>query len=193
MPKQEPNRYFSLKENVQAGNWYLGDPQDEAGAEVEDIWEFTRGRPGRLAGRLTFPVDEPGKRLDYTTAGVAMIPIVHVRVANIFAELAPDDVQLVPVGVQGCPDQYVMLVVTKLVRCIDDKASREALVWKPEDERPEKLGQYRSVAGMRIDRTKAGAARVFRTWGWEIAVIISEDIKVALERAKVTGAKFEEV
>lgn len=188
-----PSRYFRLRQDMQAGNWSLGDPLDETGNEVEDIWPFAQGQPVQLTGRLTFPVDEPGRSLDYCTAGVGMAPIVHVRVANIFAKLAPDDVQLIPVDVEGRPEQHVMLIATKLIRCIDDEASEEIMYWKPEDERPDKLGQYRSVYGMRIDRSKVGGAKVFRTWGWEIALVISEDLKVALERAKVTGAKFEEV
>ncbi|NTX17682.1 hypothetical protein HUA76_43675 [Myxococcus sp. CA056] len=188
-----PSRYFRLREDVQAGNWFLGDPLDETGNEVEDIWQFVEGQPIQLASRLKFPIDEPGRWLDYCTAGAGRVPVVHVRVANLFAELAPDDVQLIPVDVEGRPEQHVVLVATKLIRCIDDEASEEILYWKPEDERPDKLGQYRSVYGMRIDRTKVGGAKVFRTWGWEIALIVSEDIKVALERAKVTGAKFEEV
>ncbi|NTX09937.1 hypothetical protein HUA74_27460 [Myxococcus sp. CA051A] len=188
-----PSRYFRLREDVRGGYWYLGDPLDETGTEVEDIWQFARGRPIELAGRLKFPISDPGKWLDFCTAGVGMAPIVHVRVANLFAELAPDDVQLIPVDVEGRPEQHVMLVATKLIRCIDDEASEEALYWKPEDERPDKLGQYRSVDGMRIDLTKLGGAKVFRTWGWSIALIVSEDIKLAMERAKVTGAKFEEV
>ncbi len=32
-----------------------------------------------------------------------------------------------------------------------------------------------------------------RTWGWDVALIISEDIKAALERVKPTGVKFTEV
>ncbi|MCE9668560.1 hypothetical protein LY474_12125 [Myxococcus stipitatus] len=188
-----PPRYFRLKPEMQAGNWYLGDPVDETGHEVEDIWAFTEGRPIQPAGRLTFPVREPGRRLDYSTAGVGRAPIVHVRVATLFAELAPDDVQWVPVDIEDTPEQYLLLVATKLIRCIDNAASREVQVWGPEDGRPEKVGQYRSVAGMRIDRTLVGGAQVFRTWGWEIALVVSEPIKRALEAAKATGAGFEEV
>jgi hypothetical protein len=95
--------------------------------------------------------------LDFSIAGVGATPIVHVRVASVFTELAPDEVQLIPVDLKGHPDQYLILVATKLIRCIDDTASREVLYWKPEDDRPDKLGQYRSVAGMRIDRTRWAA------------------------------------
>ncbi|TQF11544.1 hypothetical protein FJV41_33635 [Myxococcus llanfairpwllgwyngyllgogerychwyrndrobwllllantysiliogogogochensis] len=188
-----PTRYFRLSEDVQAGSWFLGTPLDGQGQELEDMTEFTSGRPVHAHGSMTVPVRERGRPRDFSMAGAGRTPVVHVRVATLFAELAPDDVQLIPVEVQGFPDQYVMLVATKLVRCIDDKASEEILVWKPEDERPDKLGQYRSVYGMRIDRTKVGDTKVFRTWGWPVAFIVSEDIKVALERAKVTGAEFEEV
>jgi len=131
--------------------------------------------------------------LDFSTAGVGVTPVVHGRLASIFTELAANDVQLLPVDVQGKQDPYYILVATKLIRCIDDKACGEVLYWLPEDERPEKLGQYRSVAGMRIDRTKVDDAKVFRAWGWKIPLIVSEDIKTALERAKATGVKFTEV
>jgi anthranilate phosphoribosyltransferase len=55
------------------------------------------------------------------------------------------------------------------------------------------MGQYEGVHGLRIDPTKVGAARVFRTWGWTIALIVSEELKEALERIRATGTKFKEV
>ncbi|WP_342380618.1 hypothetical protein NVS55_13330 [Myxococcus stipitatus] len=187
------SRYFRLKPEMRSGKWSLDEPLDAQGHEVEDWREFTSGRPARVSGRLTIPIDEPGHPLDYSTAGAGMTPVVHVKVATLFAELAPNDVQLIPVDIQGCPDQYLILVATRLVRCIDDEASEEVLYWKPEDERPDKLGKYRSVYGMRIDPTRVGDAKVFRTWGWTGVLIVSQDIKDALERAHVTGAEFEEV
>lgn len=190
---QKHARYFRLKPDMLNGRWSLGEPLDRKGREPEDFREFTSGRPAQAFGRLTLPIDEPGNRLDYSTAGAALTPVVHVRVATLFSEWAPDDVQLIPVDIKGCPDQYLLLVATRLIECIDDKASEEVLRWKPEDERPELLGQYRSVYGMRIDRSKVGDARVFRPWGWTVALIVSEDIKAAMERERVTGAKFEEV
>jgi len=102
-------------------------------------------------------------------------------------------VQLIPVNVQGQPDQYLILLATKLIRCIDDAASEEVRFWLPEHGQPERVGDYKSVSGLRIDPTKVGDAKVFRTRGWNLALIVSEDIKQALERARVTGAQFTEV
>ncbi|NMO18490.1 hypothetical protein HPC49_24345 [Pyxidicoccus fallax] len=187
-----PVRFFDLAENVQAGNWDLGDPLDERGHEVEDPWIFRAGRPVHVEGRLTIPVESPGKRLDFSTAGVGVTPVVHVKVAEIFKELAPNDVQLIPVHVKGHPDQYLILVATRLIHCIDEKASKVQF-WKPEDGLPEKVGQYYAVDDLRIDPTQVGDAKVFRPEGWDIVLIVSEDIKQALERAKVTGVKFRQV
>lgn len=187
------SRYFRLKEDVQAGNWYLGDPLTTEGRALEDFREFTSGRPVRSDVRLTLSIREPGRQRDFNLAGASMTPVVHVRAATLFAELAPDDVQLLPVNLKGHSDEYQILVATKLVRCIDDNASSEVEFWLPEDERPDKLGQYRNVADMRIDPTKVGATQVFRTWGWAVALIVSEDLKQALERAGITGVRFEEV
>jgi hypothetical protein len=150
---------------------------------------FREGHPVEMKKRLTVPIEEPGKTLDFSLAGFST-PVVRASVANIFLEMAPQDVQLIPVDIQGHPEQYLILVATKLIRCIDDAASEEVLYWRPEDGRPKKVGQYRDVYGMRIDPSKVGNAKVFRTWGWSIALIVSEDIKLALERIKATGVKF---
>jgi hypothetical protein len=111
-------------------------------------------------------------------------------VAAVFAELAPGDVQLIPVEVEGQNESYVLINITRVIKCIDDEASDSVSYWQPEDGRPDKTGQYDSVIGMRIDPSKAGAAQVFRTWGWSPAIIVSEELKKALERLGATGTKF---
>jgi hypothetical protein len=153
---------------------------------------FREGMPVPVPGPLKIPIGRPGQALDFTLAGFS-IPVVHVKVASVFTELAPGDVQLLPVDIPGQPAQFCILVATRLIRCIDDTASDEVEYWTPEDGRPEKVGQYRDVYGMRIDLSKAGDAKVFRTWGWTIALIVSEELKEALERIGATGVKFKEV
>jgi hypothetical protein len=188
----KPKRYFDLSDDVYvAERWQLGSPVDEHGQEV-DPWQFTKGHPVQVQGRLRVPLEAKGIPLDFTLAGLDT-PVVHVKVASIFAELAPNDVQLLPVDVEGQPEQLSILVATRLIQCIDEKASEEVRHWKPEDGRPDKVGKYRVVAGMRIDPSKVGDAKVFRTWGWSIALIVSEEIKEALERLGATGTRFKEV
>jgi hypothetical protein len=186
-------KYFQLADDVSIrGRWELGHPEVAPGHEVDDPWMFREGHPVAVKKRLSVPVEEPGRALDFSLAGFST-PVVHASVANLFLELAPNDVQLIPVDIQGHPDQYLILVATKLIRCIDDAASEEVLYWTPEDGRPEKVGQYRDVYGMRIAPSKVGDARVFRTWGWSITLIVSEELKQALESIQATGVRFTQV
>jgi hypothetical protein len=189
-----PLRYFELLDDVYIpGRWELGDPTDENGREVANPWMFMKGEPVHLEGRLKIPVDRPGRALDFSVAGVGVTPIVHARAASVLTRLAPDDIQVLPVQVGAESEPYFLINVTRTVRCIDDEASTEVRYWKPEDGQPNKVGRYKSVIGMRIDMSKVGDAKFFRPWGWSVALIVSEDIKTALERAGATGMKFEEV
>ncbi len=185
-------RYFKLRDDVDLPNrWRLEPPVDETGQEVNP-WQFTKGQPVQPAGRLRMSVSRSGVPLDFTLTGLD-VPVVRAHVAALLAELAPNDVQFLPVDIEGQPDPFHIFVATRLVRCIDGHATEEVRYWKPEDGRPEKVGKYRYVGGMRIDPSKVGGTRVFRTWGWTVALIVHEDIKLALERANVTGTHFREV
>ncbi|MFP2905223.1 imm11 family protein [Pyxidicoccus sp. 3LFB2] len=181
--------FFRLDDDVYvAGRWHLTHPVDAQGRELAEPWRFTDGTKVEVPERLRVPIKLPGRALDFTMAGLG-IPVVHVKVASVFTELAPDKVQLLPVDVPGQPEQYLILVAAQRIRCIDEQASTVQF-WRPEDGLPDKVGQYYSVDDLRIDRAKAGDARVFRPQGWEVALIVSADIKAALERVGATGVKF---
>ncbi|MFL5350140.1 MAG: imm11 family protein [Hyalangium sp.] len=186
-----PGRFFDLADDVYIPNrWHLDTPIDSQGQRVFD-WDFKRGTPVHVDGRLRIPVEIAGRPLDFSEAGIR-IPVVHVRVASMLSELAPSDVQLIPAEIEGQPDQYLVLVATRLIRCIDEKASKVQF-WTPEDGAPDKVGTYWAVDDLRIDVTKVGGAKVFRPEGWSGTLIVAEEIKNALERMGATGTKFTEV
>jgi hypothetical protein len=186
-------RYFRLSDDVYvSGRWHLDDPVDPRGHEV-DPWQFETGLPVDIEGRLRVPIDQPGRPLDFSVTPVGGAPVVRAKVASLFVKLASKDVQLVPVDVEGQSDEFFILNVTRVVKCIDDEASAEVQYWKPEDGRPEKTGNYRAVHGMRIDPSQIGDAKVFRPQGWLVVLLVSEEIKEALERIGATGTKFKEV
>lgn len=188
-----PKRYFQLSADMTVpGLWSLGMLVNLQGQKLDDPWVFTDGTPIPDPGRLKLPVTIPGRVVDFSHGGIAT-PVVHSRVASVFAQLAPEDVQLFPVEIGRQPEPFYILVATRLIRCIDDEACEEVQLWNPEDGRPEKIGQYRDIWGLRIDATKVGDFKVFRTWGWPIALIVREEIRDALERMGATGTEFEEV
>jgi len=183
------DRYFDVFEDVYVPErWHLDDPVDPHGRKIE----FRRGEPVDLNGPLRIPLYVPGKALDFSQGGLTA-PIVHARVAAVLAELAADDVQLIPAEVDGQREPYFLVNITRVVKCIDDETSDEVRYVTAAHGLPDQLGEYRSVIGMRIDPSKVGDAQVFRTWGWEVAIIVSERIKEALAAVGATGMKFTEV
>jgi len=184
--------YHDLRDDRDShSRWHLGGPLDSQGREI-DPWQFRKGRPLEFNAPPYFPVDVPGEPLDFCWAAFS-IPVVHERFARLFQRLNVPDVQFIPAQVEAHLGPYFILNTLRIIRCIDDSRCAEVEYWQPEDGQPEKIGKYRSIYDLRIDPAKVGDARIFRTWGWSIALIISEDLKQAIEIAGLTGARLVEV
>ncbi|HYO66140.1 MAG TPA: DUF1629 domain-containing protein, partial [Archangium sp.] len=170
-------RYFRLREDMSSPErWVLHDTLDAQGQPV-GARLYLNETPIRFDGRLRVPILHPGSPLDFSLADSGDFPVVTEKVASTLAELAPDDVQLYAADVDTRPEPYFLVNVARQVKCIDDESSEEVLYWTPEDDRPDKLGQYRAVYGMRIDPTKVGDAKVFRPRGFPRALLVAEDVK----------------
>jgi len=186
------SRFYDLCDDRRSGTrWHLGSPVDEQGQEI-DPWQFKDGVSLELGCVPRFPLDIPGDPLEYCWAAFS-IPVVHERVVQLFERLKVQDVQFLRARVEGHAGPYFILNALRIIRCIDDARCAEVQYWKPEDNRPDKLGKYRAVYDMRIDPTKVGDARIFRAWGWVGPLIISEDLKQALAQEGITGTRFVEV
>jgi len=189
-------RYFDMQDDVYVeGRWYLVDPRDANGVALRGM--FFKGQPSQVIGPVQLDRSrfaERGKPVDYSEISDQTVPVVHVRVAELFQRLAPEDVQIVPVTVEGAPDQYCIVNVVTVRRCIDEAASREIRKFteKDRDVFPDRIGEYKRVSELKIDKSKVENAKIFRTWGW-VAIIVAEEIKNALEAAHVVGVKFVEV
>ncbi|MGZ3457794.1 MAG: imm11 family protein [Archangium sp.] len=186
------SRFYELTDDMrQPGRWHLRPPVDEQARKI-DPWQFTEGRwlePGRT---IRFPVKPDGLALEFTQDAF-LTPLVHGRVVQLFERLGVQEVQFLPVQVDGHAGPYFILNALSIIRCIDDVRCEEVQCWRPQDGQPEKVGEYRFVRGMRIDPVKAEGARIFRPWGYKLSLLISEDLKDALEHEGITGTRFVEV
>ncbi len=186
------SRYFRLLDDMEfPGRWSLDGPFDEQVSEI-DNWQFSEGRRVELACVPRFTLYQAGRAVDFSHAGVGM-HIIHHRVAEVLERLGIEDVQLLPARVEGQTEPWFILNILRIIRCIDEARCEEVEYWTPEDGQPDKVGQYFSIHGLKVDPTKIGDADIFRTWGWEVAIIVSERLKEALEREGFTGMRFVEV
>ncbi len=186
------HRYYELMDDRRSQTrWHLGTPLDEQGQEL-DPWQFFAGHSLDLGCVPRFPLDVPGEPLDFCWAAFS-IPVAHERFVQIFHHLRVQDVQFIPTHIDGHEEPYFILNTLRTIRCVDDARCEEVKYWRPEDGQPEKLGEYRYIHGLRIDPSKVGDTRVFRPWGWDIALIVSEDLKQAIEAEGITGTRFVEV
>jgi uncharacterized protein DUF1629 len=185
-------RYYDLRDARQhPGRWHLGGPVDERGNELNP-WQFFKGRHLELGSVPRFSLDVSGHALDFCWAAFS-IPVVHERFVHLFERLGIQHVQFIPAQVEGHTGPFFILNTLRIIRSIDDARCEEVQYFKPEDEQPEKVGQYKFIAGLRIDPMKVGDALIFRPWGWTGSLIVSEDLKQALEAERITGTRFVEV
>jgi hypothetical protein len=117
------------------------------------------------------------------------MPVVAEGIASTIREIAPADVNLFPVSIEGVQGQYFILNVIARLPCVDEY--RSAVVkWTADDARPDKIGHYRMISDLTIDAERVRGHHMFRIDDWEVALIVSEELKNALENAGL-GISFE--
>lgn len=186
-------KYYDLQDDMSIkGRWHLRSPRNKEG-EAMYPWQFKEGKRLEFAEPVYFPVKPAGVELEFTLSSFT-IPVLHPRVVSILERIGLEsEVQFIPAHIEGQTDPYFILNALRIVRCIDDTRCEEALLWTPEDGEPDRVGQYKSVVGMKIDATKAGGVDIFRPWGWLVALIVSERVKQVMEDEDVIGPRFIEV
>nr|WP_242589036.1 DUF1629 domain-containing protein [Corallococcus macrosporus] len=137
-------------------------------------------------------ISHAGRQRAFVFSGIEQAPIVSEAVANAFKSIAPGDVQLFPVSIEGEAESYFVVNATRVIDCIDEARCREVHHYAP-GSFPEYEGEYRWIYGLRIDPTKTEGAQVFRPLKFKTAFIVSEELKSALEAVGNLGVSFERV
>ncbi|MCY1080709.1 imm11 family protein [Archangium lansingense] len=189
-------KYYEIYDDVYIpGRWHLRMPiYNQGGGEDDffDIWQFKEGRVLDIERPIRLSMKPAGIALEFSHA--MGTPVVHRRVVSLFERLGlQKEVQFIPVEVEWQAEPWFILNALQVIRCIDDARCDEVFYWQPEDGRPEKLGGYKNVRGLKVDVEKIGDAHIFRPWGWKVVLIVSERLKQVMESEGITGAKFIEV
>ena len=188
-----PIKYFELWDEMAVpGRWVLRQKDvDEHGRRL-DPWMFDKGVALHLEGKPILGVSHPGIPLDFSLTELAT-PVVTGRFVSLFEQLELEkEVQFIPALVEGQTAPFFILNVLHVIRCIDDARCEEVSYWTAEDGEPELAGKYQNVSGLKVDPARMGDVSICRPWGWTGAIILTERIKLAMERAGLTGLRFRE-
>lgn len=180
--------YFELVDDVGSPErWWLAEPFDALGKEI-NADSFTMGRVVEVIDPIEISLQYEGSPLDFTFGAFEM-PVVNSRTLNLLDKLSPNTFESFSARIKGHGANYVVVNFLESRKCLDESRS-EFIKWKEGDHRADKAGQYRQVTKLRINPERAAACDIFRLWGWDSAIIVSERIKREFQRENITGVRF---
>lgn len=182
------SKYFRLMDDVEIPKrWHLG------AATLSD------GTEPRLRAGIRFdstevpriPVTRAGRVLEFSLTSFA-VPVATKRLADAMSVVTGSDVQPIPVCI-GTQEDMVVLNALRVVRCLDETRA-EFVKWTKQDHRADLAGQYRQITRLVLDAAAIPPdAQVFRIEGSLVEIVVSEQVKEAMESAGCLGAQFIEL
>lgn len=124
--------------------------------------------------------------MDYNEEGFGT-PLVRKRLADAVAPIAGADIQRIPATVEGDVGEWEILNVLACVDCIDH--GRSQITYYPDND-PRYPRKPRGVLELIISPAKASGYHMFRVSDWRVAVLVSEQVKDAVEAIGATGVQF---
>jgi hypothetical protein len=184
-------KFFKIQDDVEVpGRWWLGSPRDSYGKEVNPD-SLTKAQSLSLTTPLSITLQHEGVPLDFTFGAFEM-PVLNYRTLKLLDEFAAGTFQSFSVCIENHVGNYAAVNFLQVRKCLDEIQS-EFIKWTKKDHRADKAGQYRQVTKLRINPTLIGDCDVFRLWGWDTTLIVSERIHRAFIDHKISGVCFIEV
>lgn len=178
-----PMAYFELSDDMSTDRrWYMDDPEGPGGESLGDALNSCRRYEGRVP--LAVRIYRPGPPLEITMSLYA-IPVVNDRVAEILRAHVGLDAQLIPAHPIGSDSRLWIVNVLAMPDCVDESRSSEIHRYTAEDGKPERIGQHRTISGLRIDPPRAAGHAILRPRGYWQPVIVNELLAEALQKANI--------
>jgi len=166
------------------------------------LWKLGEGKRVEGWDCSTFAYCSSGFEYTDFPFTIPEIPVYSAKLKQLMEKHVGDDVQFLPIQVKHKNSEtlipgYSIANYLRVIDCLDRSLSIYQ-VWTTEnllfwEKRPDMLGKFRDIRRPVLKVEKIGETQVFRLWGWESMVIISEDLKMKLEDSKITGGQFSEL
>lgn len=180
--------YYRIKDDIYAEDYSTLGGIKRNGSDV-DADVFTIGAVYDYESAQTFLVEGEVKgKFDFSLASFD-VPIVSGRFARLLTGLAENDIQLIPVRTSCIGDFYILNILTR-INCLDEARSLFTK-WEASDGRPDRTGQYRMVAELKIVSEAAEGRCIFRIAGWDVPIIVSEQLMKLAQAQDMKGCIYE--
>jgi uncharacterized protein DUF1629 len=170
--------------------WFLCEPLTTAGIGI-DAREFTYGRRYNGPTPAVVPIRQAGRRVAFNL-GAFDLPVVTSEIGSILARVCPNDIERFAVNVGTGFSGFEIVNAIHQAKCVDEIRSN-VRKWGPEDHRPDLVGQYIEFNPLVIDPERTIGRHFFRIWGSLVELIVSDEVKEAIEDLPDLGVKFESV
>jgi hypothetical protein len=181
-------KYYRLLDNLN-DRWFLKAPDFKDG---QSIWDFvTFGRISKLPYVPEVKIRNKGRRVNITFADFELL-IVDSLAKSIFPDI---DVQFHPVSIEdnNIKQDYSIMTLVRGLDCLNEEVSVFDIYEENDEIRPDLAGKYKTIYKMKLDPEKVGGCDIFRLLKYEVAIIVSENLKNRLVQEKISGVKFKEV
>lgn len=180
--------YFRIKDDIHAADHSNLGGIKRNGVDV-DADLLTNGSIFEYDATQTYLVEgDVTGMFDFCLASFD-VPIVSEEFAHLLSVVAEKDCQLIPVKTSS-GGHFFILNALRRVRCLDESRSLFTK-WEASDGRPDRTGQYRMVAELRIDPEAALGSEVFRIVGWDVPLIVSERLVTLAQAQGMKGCVYE--
>jgi len=166
--------------------WHISIDERRLESNKGDIWALSNGQ--RCTWKHPWPcvVSDTGVEADYNIDALTTVPIVSDRLAQFMTEVAPNDMELVPVALDA-PGSWWAMNVLPIVDAIDFKNS---VISFHDADHPKKAGKPRGVMRLIVTPDALNGHHLARLKDWKIAIIASESVKMGCQKRGMTNMKF---
>lgn len=179
--------FYRLKDDVEyPDRWYLGDIR---GADNWDLLTIAH----EVNRKLEVDLYKDGNEMDFTLTEVYGVPIVSSRVEKLLRGIS--NIVFIPLIIRNkiCKYQYFAMVIPSIVDCVDEDNSEFHNFIVNDPVRPDKAGEYRAFKKLRLRSNGIHDIDLFRLKKFETALIVSERVKIILEKIDATGLDLSSV
>jgi hypothetical protein len=185
-------KFYRFWQNMSINDqWVLGESFTKDGTQIEG-WHFTMGIPylGPLPSYCN-PLQE-GREMPVSFGGLDAL-YLQKPIADTIRKITPTAVQTFPISVKGTKNIYEIVNVIVSLNAIHKSSLIEHYSEADIKEEPDRLMRFKMVWKLALNQNEIPLdSHIFRLQKNLIKVIVSEDIKLAIEAVCPNhGAKFE--